>query len=118
MASRNSLEYGWFFLRVCIGLYFLQIGASRFNINNMNWTDLAMLLSGVALIAGLLVRPAVLLLLILIVSVFVSGSRIELRLVGNSVTEVLAIIGFLIGGGGSFLALGTAIQGLSGKWYQ
>ena len=31
---------------------------------------------------------------------------------------LLTLVGFLVGGGGEFLSLGAAINGLKGKWYQ
>ena len=34
------------------------------------------------------------------------------------IVELLTLVGFLVGGGGEFLALGAAINGLKGKWYQ
>lgn len=118
MSNTRTLDYGWFFLRLCAGIHFLQIGIGRFHGSRIDWFALAALLCGIALIVGIFVRPAVLVLLALMVAVFVSGSRFEIRLVRESLTDLLALTGFLIGGGGSFLALGAAVGGLRGKWYQ
>jgi prepilin signal peptidase PulO-like enzyme (type II secretory pathway) len=118
MAGAKSLEYGWFFLRLGSGIMFLQYGASRFSTSTLELYPLATLLCGAALVLGLLVRPAVLLTLALMVSVLVKGSKIELTLIRDSLIQLLTLIGFLIGGGGSFLAVGSAISGLKGKWYQ
>ena len=118
MASSQSIDYGWFFLRLCMGLVFIQLGMNHFSSRSINWFAVVALICGVSLILGLLVRPATLLLLAFMVGLFVSGTRIELRLVRESLTELLALIGFLIGGGGTFLALGAALNGLKGKWYQ
>lgn len=118
MSNTRTLDYGWFFLRLSVGIHFLQIGIGRFHGNRIDWFALAALICGIALIIGIFVRPAVFVLLALMVGVFVSGSRFEIRLVRESLTELLALTGFLIGGGGSFLALGAAVGGLRGKWYQ
>lgn len=118
MASGKSLDYGWFFLRLGLGLMFLQTGMAQLGSRGFNGFAIAALACGGALILGLLVRPAVLVLLAFMVGLFVSRSRIELRLVRESTVELLALIGFLTGGGGTFLSLGAAINGLNGKWYQ
>ncbi len=118
MSSSPSQDYGWFFLRMGVGLVFLQAGASDFDTRSIDWHAVASIICGVCLILGFLVRPAVLLLLAFMLALFVSRSRIELRLVRDSLVELLFLIGFLVGGGGTFLSLGAAINGLKGKWYQ
>lgn len=118
MANMRTLDYGWFFLRLSVGAIFLQNGIDRFNIHDVELNALAALLCGLSLLLGLLVRPAAVFMLVMMVSVFVSGSQLEFKLVRESLTELLAVVGFLVGGGGSFLALGAAINGLKDKWYQ
>lgn len=118
MNQSRGIDYGWFFLRLGIGLIFISRGADHFDINNIELFSLAQLIAGISLLLGLLVRPAVLFMLVMMVAVFVSGSHLEFKLVRENLTDLLCLIGFLLGGGGSFLALGTAVSGLNGKWYQ
>lgn len=118
MASSRSLDIGWFILRLAAGLVFLQTGLADFSARHVEWDAVAAIACGLALILGLFVRPAVLLLLAFMVALFVTRSRIELRLVRDSLVELLTLVGFLVGGGGAFLSLGAAINGLKGKWYQ
>jgi uncharacterized membrane protein YphA (DoxX/SURF4 family) len=118
MANIKTLDYGWFFLRLSIGLIYLWTGIRQFDAGHIRLQAIAALLVGVCLIIGLLVRPAVLFMLAMIVAVYVSKTRLSINLTDRSLTDLLALTGFLIGGGGSFLALGAAIGGLKGKWYQ
>lgn len=118
MADSKSMDYGWFFLRLSVGITFLAEGVERFDPDNVELYVLALLLSGLATVLGLLVRPATIFLLVMMVSVFVSGDSLEFNLVRDSLTELLALVGFLLGGGGTFLALGASISGLKDKWYQ
>ncbi len=118
MSNTRALDFGWLFLRLAIGLRFLEIGADAFSSRNLTFFAVAALIFGVFLIVGLLVRPAAILMLLLLISVFVQGSSLSIRLVRESFIELLALVGFLIGGGGSFFVFGAAIQGLKGKWYQ
>jgi uncharacterized membrane protein YphA (DoxX/SURF4 family) len=118
MADTKTLDYGWFFLRLSVGLILYSEGADHLDIDGIDLHSLALVLVGISLILGLLVRPAVIFMLIMMVTVFVSGSQLEFNLVRESMTDLFAMIAFLIGGGGSFLALGAAISGLKGKWYQ
>ncbi len=118
MSDTRSLDYGWFFLRIGTGLMFIETGARQFSGRNLQLFPIAAIVCGAALLLGLLVRPAVALMLALLISVFITGSRLEFRLVRESVVELLALIGFMVGGGGTFLSLGAAIGGLNGKWYQ
>ncbi len=118
MASSRSLDFGWLFLRLAVGLHFLRNGAARFDANNLELYAIALLICGVALVIGLLVRPAVVLMMVLMISVYVSGSRLEFKMVRDSIIELLILIGFLIGGGGPCMALGAAISGLRDRWHQ
>lgn len=118
MSNYRSLDYGWFFLRLASGLLFLQKGAEQFSSGDVKLLPMAALICGVALILGLLVRPAVLVMLTLLVIGFVRGAQIDLSLIRRSLVELLALVGFLVGGGGSFINLGSLIRGLNGKWYQ
>ncbi|MDD5708385.1 MAG: hypothetical protein PHR35_20895 [Kiritimatiellae bacterium] len=118
MANTKALDFGWFFLRLAIGLIFLWTGIRQFDAGHIRLQAIAALLAGACLIVGLLVRPAVLLMLATMVAVYVTRTRFSVNLTDRSLTDLLALTGFLIGGGGSFLALGAALGGLKGKWYQ
>ena len=114
----KTLDYGLFFLRLSVGLTFFWSGLQGLDLHNIKLRALAALLCGGALVIGLLVRPAVIFMLAMIVAVYVSKTKLSINLANGSLAELLALIGFLVGGGGSFLALGSAIGGLKGKWYQ
>ena len=118
MSNTKTLDYGWFFLRLSIGLIHLWAGIRQFDAGHIRLQAVAALLAGACLVIGLLVRPAVLLMLATIVAIYVGKTRLSINLTDRSLTDLLALLGFLIGGGGTFLALGAALGGLRGKWYQ
>lgn len=118
MASSKAMEWGWFFLRVGVGLIFLGLGLKGVHGGSVNIRAVAQIALGVSSMVGLLVRPCAICLIVAMAWLTFSSKGVNLNLVYESLAPLLFALGLLVGGGGTILGLGAAINGFRGKWWQ
>jgi len=118
MATTGGMEWGWFFLRVGVGVYYLLIGLHGVNHGGVELDEVAQVVAGGAALLGLLVRPGALFLLLAMAWLTVSSGGVKFHLNTEAVAPFLFVVGLLVGGGGTVLAVGAMIDGFNGKWWQ
>jgi len=115
--SSSKLNYGYLLIRLGIGLYFLQLGASQFSKNDPRLLPIVILLAGVLFLCGIFVRPAAVAVVAMVLWLCCSGDALHLNTVLKNLPYILISLGVFIFGGG-YLALGAHINALRDKWYQ
>ena len=113
--SSSPSKFAWLAYRLAVGFFFFWY------YTNASWgsgfgdklTGIAMIVCGIACFAGVLVRPA--LLVILGFLLYNNGWKVNYQI---HLEQFGLLVGLFIGGGGNFLSVGAILAPLKGKWWQ